>query len=36
VLKQYDASQMVAYEVSTMVNTPKNDSAALLEPVTPG
>ena len=36
VLKQYDDSQMVAYEVSTMVNTPKNDSAALLEPVTPG
>jgi putative SOS response-associated peptidase YedK len=36
VLKQYDADLMVAYEVSTMVNTSKNDSAALLEPVTPG
>ena len=36
VLKPYDADLMVAYEVSTMVNTPKNDNAALLEPVTPG
>jgi putative SOS response-associated peptidase YedK len=36
VLNQYDGSQMVAYEVSAMVNSPKNDSAALLEPVTPG
>jgi putative SOS response-associated peptidase YedK len=35
VLRQYDDSQMLAYEVSTMVNTPKNNSVALLEPVTP-
>ena len=34
VLKQYDASMMLAHEVSVMVNTPKNNSAALLEPVT--
>ena len=36
VLKQYDAGLMVAYQVGAMVNTPKNDSGALLEPVTPG
>jgi putative SOS response-associated peptidase YedK len=35
VLKQYDASMMRAHEVSVMVNTPKNNSADLLEPVTP-
>jgi putative SOS response-associated peptidase YedK len=35
VLKQYDDGQMIAYEVSTMVNTPKNNSVALLEPVKP-
>lgn len=32
VLKQYDSSLMAAYEVSVMVNTPKNNNAALLEP----
>jgi putative SOS response-associated peptidase YedK len=36
VLKQCNDGEMVAYEVSTMVNTPKNDSPSLLEPVTPG
>lgn len=36
VLKQYDAGLMVAYEVSTAVNTPKNNRASLLEPMTPG
>ena len=35
VLKQYDASLMAAYEVSVMVNTPKNNSAVLLEPLRP-
>jgi putative SOS response-associated peptidase YedK len=33
-LKQYDPGLMVAYEVSTRVNTPKNDDSALVEPVT--
>lgn len=32
-LKQYDAGLMVAYEVSTRVNTPKNNDAALVQPV---
>jgi putative SOS response-associated peptidase YedK len=36
VLRQYDADLMVAYEVTPMVNSPKNNSAELLEPVTPG
>jgi putative SOS response-associated peptidase YedK len=31
VLKQYDAGMMVAYEVSTRVNTPKNNDAKLIE-----
>jgi putative SOS response-associated peptidase YedK len=34
VLQPYDAGLMVAYEVSTMVNAPKNNDAALLEPQT--
>jgi putative SOS response-associated peptidase YedK len=34
VLQPYDAGLMVAYEVSTKVNAPKNNEAALLEPVT--
>jgi putative SOS response-associated peptidase YedK len=34
VLNQYDPSLMVAYEVSTRVNTPKNNEASLLKPVT--
>jgi putative SOS response-associated peptidase YedK len=33
VLKQYEAGLMVAYEVSTRVNTPKNNDAALIESV---
>jgi putative SOS response-associated peptidase YedK len=32
VLKQYDAGLMVAYEVSTRVNTPKTNDAKLIEP----
>jgi putative SOS response-associated peptidase YedK len=32
-LKQYDPGLMVAYEVSTRVNTPKNNDAGLVEPV---
>jgi putative SOS response-associated peptidase YedK len=32
VLKQYDAGLMVAFEVSTRVNTPKNNDAKLIEP----
>jgi putative SOS response-associated peptidase YedK len=35
-LQPYNASLMVAYEVSTMVNAPKNNDAGLLDPVTPG
>jgi putative SOS response-associated peptidase YedK len=34
VLKQYDASLMVAYAVSTQVNSPKNNDATLIEPNT--
>lgn len=34
-LQPYDAGLMAAYEVSTMVNAPKNNAASLLEPVTP-
>ncbi len=33
VLKQYDPGLMVAYEVSTRVNTPKNNDATLIDPV---
>jgi putative SOS response-associated peptidase YedK len=33
VLKQYDAGLMVAYEVSTRVNTPKNNDVTLIDPV---
>lgn len=33
VLKQYDSGLMVAYEVSTRVNTPKNNDASLIVPV---
>lgn len=33
VLKQYPQECMVAYQVSTRVNSPKNDDAALIEPV---
>ena len=33
VLKQYEAGLMVAYEVSTRVNSPKNNEAALIDPV---
>jgi putative SOS response-associated peptidase YedK len=32
VLRQYDHGMMVAYEVSTRVNTPKNNDPALLAP----
>jgi putative SOS response-associated peptidase YedK len=32
-LKQYEAGLMVAYEVSTRVNTPTNNDAALIESV---
>jgi putative SOS response-associated peptidase YedK len=33
VLKQYDPGLMVAYEVSTRVNTPKNNDPTLIDPV---
>ena len=33
VLKEYDAGLMVAYEVSTRVNTPKINDANFIEPV---
>jgi putative SOS response-associated peptidase YedK len=33
VLKQYEAELMVAYEVSTRVNSPKNNDPTLLDPV---
>jgi putative SOS response-associated peptidase YedK len=33
VLKQYDSGLMVAHEVSTQVNTPKNNAATNIEPV---
>jgi putative SOS response-associated peptidase YedK len=33
VLKQYDPGLMVAYEVSTRVNTPKNNDPTLINPV---
>jgi putative SOS response-associated peptidase YedK len=33
-LKQYPSNRMQAYEVSTKVNSPKNDEAELIEPVT--
>ena len=36
VLQPYPDGDMAAYEVSTMVNTAKNDNAALLEPLTQG
>jgi putative SOS response-associated peptidase YedK len=32
-LKQYDPGLMVAYEVSSRVNTPKNNDSKLIEPV---
>jgi putative SOS response-associated peptidase YedK len=32
-LKQYDAGLMVAFEVSTRVNTPKSNDAKLIDPV---
>jgi putative SOS response-associated peptidase YedK len=32
-LKQYDAGLMVAHEVSTRVNAPKNNEASLIDPV---
>ena len=33
VLKPYPQECMVAHQVSTRVNSPKNDDAALIEPV---
>jgi putative SOS response-associated peptidase YedK len=33
VLKQYEAGLMVAYEVSTRVNSPKNNDPTLIDPV---
>ena len=33
VLKQYDAGLMVAFEVSTAVNSPKNNDEKLIEPI---
>ena len=36
VLRQYDPGLMVAYEVSTAVNSPKNNTAQLLEPAARG
>ena len=33
VLKQYDSGLMVAYEVSTRVNTPKNNDETLIEAI---
>lgn len=33
VLRQYDSGLMVAHEVSTRVNTPKNNDPTLIEPV---
>jgi putative SOS response-associated peptidase YedK len=33
VLKQYDAGLMVAFEVGTRVNSPKNDDATLIDPI---
>lgn len=33
VLQQYDPGLMVAHEVSTRVNTPKNNDATLIEPI---
>lgn len=33
-LEQYPSAQMQAYEVSTKVNSPKNDEPDLIEPVT--
>jgi putative SOS response-associated peptidase YedK len=33
VLKPYDAGLMVAFEVSTRVNAPKNNDAGLVDPV---
>ena len=33
VLKQYEAELMVAYEVSTRVNSPKNNDPTLIDPV---
>ncbi|MEP6886126.1 MAG: SOS response-associated peptidase [Gammaproteobacteria bacterium] len=35
VLQPYDGSLMAAYEVSAMVNSPKNNKPALLEPAAP-
>ena len=32
-LKQYPGEAMEAYEVSSKVNSPKNDEPALIEPV---
>jgi putative SOS response-associated peptidase YedK len=35
ILKQYDAGLMVAFEVGSAVNSPKNNAANLIEPVVP-
>ncbi len=36
ILKAYPSSLMEAYEISTLINSPRNDSAEVLKPIGDG